>query len=134
MARYLIAGAGLAGAVLARELAEGGAEVVVRDERPHVAGNCHTERDAETGVMVHRYGPHIFNTNSDEAWQYVNRFTPFRPFINRVKAVTHKGVFSLPVNLHTINQFFGEAFSPAEARTFVEGLGDDIAEPAVVIY
>ncbi|WP_417361873.1 UDP-galactopyranose mutase [Gallaecimonas pentaromativorans] len=130
MARYLIAGAGLAGAVLARELAEGGAEVVVRDERPHVAGNCHTERDAETGVMVHRYGPHIFNTNSDEAWQYVNRFTPFRPFINRVKAVTHKGVFSLPVNLHTINQFFGEAFSPAEARTFVEGLGDDIAEPA----
>ncbi|EKE77462.1 UDP-galactopyranose/dTDP-fucopyranose mutase family protein [Gallaecimonas xiamenensis] len=130
MARYLIAGAGLAGAVLARELAESGAQVVVRDERDHVAGNCHTERDLETGVMVHRYGPHIFNTNSEEAWDYVNRFTPFRPFINRVKAVTHKGVFSLPVNLHTINQFFNEAFSPAEAKAFVEGLGDDIPEPA----
>lgn len=131
MGTYLIAGAGLSGAVVARELAEStDCTVVVRDERGHVAGNCHTERDAETGILVHRYGPHIFNTDSVEAWEYVSRFAVMRPFFNRVKAVTSKGVFGLPVNLHTINQFFGKQLDPAQARRFVEALGEDIPEPA----
>lgn len=126
-----IAGAGFAGAVLARELVESGKfKVTVFDERNHVAGNCHTKRDEETGVMVHEYGPHIFNTSREDVWEYVNKWGKFEPFVNRVKAHTAKGVFSLPINLLTINQFFGKKMSPAEARDFVGGLADDtIKEP-----
>lgn len=126
-----IAGAGFAGAVLARELVESGRyRVTVFDERPHVAGNCHTERDEETGVMVHAYGPHIFNTSREDVWDYVNRWGRFEPYVNRVKAVTEKGVFSLPINLLTINQFFDKRLTPAEARDFVGSLGDtSIKEP-----
>jgi UDP-galactopyranose mutase len=126
-----IAGAGFAGAVLARELAMSGRyDVVVFDVRGHVAGNCHTLRDASTGVMVHEFGPHIFHTSREDVWDYVNRFGNFMPFINRVKAVTARGLFTLPINLLTINQFFGKTLAPSEAREFVASLGDaGIAEP-----
>jgi UDP-galactopyranose mutase len=128
----LVIGAGFSGAVAARELAEKlPCSIEVWDERTHIGGNCHTERDFETGVMVHRYGPHIFNTDNERVWSYVQRFGDFRPFTNRVKAVTSKGVFTLPINLLTINQFFGKAFSPAEAEDFIHKLGDNsIADPA----
>lgn len=126
-----IAGAGFAGAVLARELVESGRfQVDVFDERPHVAGNCYTKRDEETGVMVHEYGPHIFNTSREDVWEYIQRWGEMKPFINRVKAHTEKGVFSLPINLLTINQFFGKKLSPQEAQEFVSTLGDQtITEP-----
>lgn len=129
--RILVIGAGFSGAVAARQLAEGLAcQVEVWDERDHLGGNCHTERDAETGVMVHRYGPHIFNTDNERVWDYVRRFGDFRPFTNRVKAVTTRGVFTLPINLLTINQFFGKTLSPLEAVEFVSSLGDKtITEP-----
>lgn len=128
---FLIVGAGFSGAVLARELATRlEARVVVLEAKSHVAGNCHTERDAATGVMVHTYGPHIFNTDNERVWKYVNQWDHFHPFVNRVKASTAKGVFVLPVNLHTINQFFGKTFDPREARAFVASLGDHtIGEP-----
>lgn len=128
---YLIAGAGLAGAVLARELVTSAdCAVTILEERPHIAGNCHTARDPRTQVMVHQYGPHIFNTDRPDVWEYVNRFAAFMPYVNRVKAHTNRGVFSLPINLHTINQFFGKSFNPAEAREFLFSLGDKtIDEP-----
>jgi UDP-galactopyranose mutase len=130
-ARIAIAGAGFAGLVLARELAlAGGFEITIFDERDHIAGNCHTSRDPETGVMIHHYGPHIFHTDREEIWDYVQQFGEFGPYVNRVKAVTARGVFSLPVNLLTINQFFGERFTPVEAEEFVATLGDaSIDEP-----
>lgn len=130
-AEYLIVGAGFAGAVLARELVTRlQARVTVLEERSHIAGNCHTERDTPTGIMIHVYGPHIFNTNRADAWEYVNRFAKFMPYTNRVKAVTDRGIFSMPINLHTINQFFGKTFSPAEAKAFIETLGDkSITDP-----
>ena len=126
-----IAGAGFAGAVLARELAESKKyRVSVFDERSHVAGNCHTQREDETGIMVHQYGPHIFNTSREDVWSYVNQWGKFEPFVNRVKAQTEKGVFSLPINLLTINQFFNKKLSPAEARDFIGTLSDpSIKEP-----
>lgn len=126
-----IAGAGFAGAVLARELAASGRfKIRVFDEREHIAGNCHTSRDAATGVMIHHYGPHIFNTSREDVWEYVNRYGKIEPFVNRVKAVTAKGVFSLPVNLLTINQFFGKKMTPPQARDFIGGLSDrSIGEP-----
>ncbi|MFN3717379.1 MAG: UDP-galactopyranose mutase [Rhizobium rhizophilum] len=119
-----IVGAGLSGAVIARELAEAGFEVEVFDTRPHIGGNCHTERDADTGVMVHIYGPHIFHTDDAEVWDYVNGYETFLPYKNRVKTTSQGQVYSLPVNLHTINQFFGKSFRPEEARAFIEEQAD----------
>ena len=120
----LIVGAGLSGAVIGRALAEAGHAVTILDERPHAAGNCHTERDAETDVMVHVYGPHIFHTDDAGVWEYVNRFTTFKPYMNRVKSTAQGQVFSLPVNLHTINQFFGSTLRPDEARALITGKAD----------
>lgn len=128
--KILIVGAGLSGAVIARELAQAGHEIEVIDARDHIAGNCHTERDKETGVMVHVYGPHIFHTDDAEVWNYVNVFQTFLPYKNRVKTTSDGQVYSLPVNLHTINQFFGKSFRPDEARQFIEEQADgSIADP-----
>ncbi len=125
-----VVGAGLSGAVIGRLLAEAGHSVEVFDTRDHVAGNCHTERDPQTGVMVHVYGPHIFHTDDTEVWAYVNRFQTFMPYKNRVKTTAGGQVYSLPINLHTINQFFGKTLRPDEARAFIEELGDrSITEP-----
>ena len=128
--RVLIVGGGFSGAVLARSLAEdGGLASLVIDARPHVAGNCHTAR-SDSGIMVHEYGPHIFHTSNPEVWAYVNRFAEFRPFVNRVKASVPQGIFSLPVNLHTINQFFNRRMTPDEARAFLAAKADkSISEP-----
>jgi UDP-galactopyranose mutase len=119
MGKYLMVGAGLSGAVIGRQLAEAGHAVTIVDSRSHVGGNCHTERDAETGVLVHVYGPHIFHTDDAEVWDYVNAYETFLPYKNRVKATTGGAVYSLPVNLHTINQFFGRTMRPDEARAFI---------------
>lgn len=125
-----IVGAGLSGAVIARELAQAGQAVEVFDQRPHMAGNCHTERDGETGVMVHVYGPHIFHTDDREVWDYVNAFETFRPYKNRVKTISGGKVYSLPINLHTINQFFGTTLRPDEARAFIAEQADrSLTEP-----
>jgi UDP-galactopyranose mutase len=127
--RFLIVGSGFSGSVLAQQLAEKlDCQVDIWDERPHAGGNCHTERDAETGVMVHQYGPHIFNTDKKEIWDYVNSFGEFRPYVHRVKAKSGDSVYSLPVNLHTINQFFNKNFSPDEAKVFVASLADKSIE------
>ena len=124
-----IAGAGFSGAVMARELADrAGLKVVVYEERDHIAGNCHSKRDPETGVMEHIYGAHVFHTDREDIWNYVNRFASFRPFHVRIHSVTHRGVFSLPINLLTLNQFFGRVMSPAEARLHLETLVDRTKE------
>jgi len=103
---------------------------LVVDARPHIAGNCHTERDASTQVMEHVYGPHIFNTSNQTVWDYVQRFGEFMSFTNRVKASTSRGIFSLPINLYTINQFFGVKLNPKEAMAFIAGKADtSIKEP-----
>lgn len=130
MSRVCIVGAGFTGAVIGRELAEVGIASLIIDERSHIAGNCHTERDAESGVMVHRYGPHIFHTDSERVWDYVRRFSEFKPYVNRVKTTVQGKVYSLPVNLHTINQFFDTAMSPEEARAFIAAKArTDIEDP-----
>ncbi|GHB41521.1 UDP-galactopyranose mutase [Pseudovibrio japonicus] len=130
MRRICIVGAGFSGSVIARELAEEGLNVLVIDERDHIAGNCHTYRDEESGVMVHKYGPHIFHTANERVWEYINRFTEMMPYVNRVKATVKGKVYSLPINLHTINQFFGTSMSPVEAKAFIEDKArTDIKDP-----
>jgi UDP-galactopyranose mutase len=123
-----IVGAGFSGAVIANQLAHAGYNVEIFEARDHIAGNCHSERDEETGVMVHVYGPHIFHTDNERAWEFINRYGTFKPYVNRVKAITNNRVFTLPINLLTINQFFGKTFRPAEAQAFIQSLGDKSIE------
>ena len=114
---------------MAREMAEAGHRVDVFDSRPHVAGNCHTERQ-DGDVMVHVYGPHIFHTAHQHVWEYINRYGEMMPYNHRVKATTQGRVFSLPVNLLTINQFFGTTLTPAQAEAFIAEKADtSITEP-----
>lgn len=126
-----VAGAGFSGAVVARELAESGHDVVVFEARDHVAGNCYTSRDPDTQIMVHKYGPHIFHTNNERVWDYVNKFGSWIPFDHRVKTTVNNRVYSLPVNLHSINQLFNSRLSPLEARKLIQTLADrSIGSPA----
>jgi len=123
-----IVGAGFSGAVVANQLAHAGYNVEVFESRSHIAGNCHSERDAETNVMLHVYGPHIFHTDNERAWEFINRFGEMMPYVNRVKAITNGRVFTLPINLLTINQFFNKTFRPAEAEAFMAEIGDKTIE------
>ena len=127
--RFAIVGAGFSGAVVARELAEAGHSIVVFDARDHVAGNCFTARHA-TGVMVHTYGPHIFHTQHEHVWQYINKFGEMMPYQHRVKAISKQTMYSLPVNLKTINQFFDRDFDADEAEKFIASKADNtITDP-----
>jgi UDP-galactopyranose mutase len=84
--------------------------------------------------MVHVYGPHIFHTDNETVWKFVNELDEFVPYVNRVKAITRNRVFSLPINLLTINQFFGKTLSPADARAFIESIGDKSIENPLSLY
>jgi len=128
--KTLVVGAGFSGAVVARQLVDHLCfPVDVIDKRNHLAGNCHTYRN-EDGIQVHAYGPHIFNTNRDDVWAFITRFGQFNSFVNRVKAVHSGSVFTMPINLHTINQFYGTAFSPQQAREHLAKVADSsIADP-----
>lgn len=122
--QILVVGAGFSGSVIARALAEEGYAVLVMEARDHIAGNCYTERDTESGVMIHKYGPHIFHTDDCEVWSYINKFGAFMPYKHRVKTTVKGQVFSLPINLHTINQFFKKDLRPDEARNFIAQQAD----------
>ncbi|WP_293305016.1 UDP-galactopyranose mutase [Pedobacter sp. UBA5917] len=123
MKKYLIIGSGFAGSVIAEQLCKDNL-IEIWEERSHIGGNCYTEREKETGVNIHQYGPHIFNTDNVEVWDYIQQFCEMVPYINRVKSIYKGKVYSLPINLHTINQFFNKALSPAEAKDFIQSLSD----------
>jgi UDP-galactopyranose mutase len=103
---FCVVGAGFAGATVAERLANAGARVLVIDKRPHVAGNAYDELD-EHGVLVHRYGPHIFHTNAARIVDYLSSFTTWRPYEHRVRAVVDGRQYPLPINRDTINQLYG---------------------------
>ena len=103
--KILIIGCGFGGAVFARLAADAGHNVTIIDKRKHIGGNCFTSKDEETGIEVHKYGPHIFHTNDKRVWDFLKKYTDFNSYINRVKAVSGGKVYSLPINLGTINIF-----------------------------
>jgi UDP-galactopyranose mutase len=103
---YLIVGAGFAGSVLAERLAsQHGARVLLIDRRPHVGGNAYDEPN-EAGILYHKYGPHIFHTNSDQVWDYLSQFTEWRPYEHRVRAVVRDKLVPIPINRTTLNELF----------------------------
>ena len=110
---YLIVGAGLYGAVCARELTDAGKRVLVIDKRDHIAGNVYTEKIE--GINVHRYGAHIFHTNNKTVWEYVNRFAVFNRFTNSPVANYKGELYSLPFNMYTFNKMWG-VVTPREAE------------------
>ena len=103
---YLIVGAGFAGSVLAERLAsQHGARVLLVDRRPHIGGNAYDEPN-EAGILYHKYGPHIFHTNSDQVVDYLSQFTEWRPYEHRVRAVVHDKLVPIPINRTTLNKLF----------------------------
>ena len=132
---YLIVGAGLYGAVFAREATEAGKKVLVVDKRPNIAGNVYTE-DVE-GIKVHVYGAHIFHTNNREVWDYVNRFAVFNRFTNSPVANYKGELYSLPFNMYTFNKMWGvvtpeeAAAKIAEQRKEISGEPKNLEEQAI---
>ena len=114
---YLIVGAGLYGAVCAREAVRAGKSVLVIDKRPHIAGNVHTEE--VEGINVHVYGAHIFHTNDRTVWDYVNQFAEFNRFTNSPVANYKGELYSLPFNMYTFNKMWG-VVTPEEAAAKIE--------------
>ena len=125
---YLIVGAGLFGAVFAREMTDMGRKCLVIDRRSHIGGNCYTEWIE--GINVHRYGAHIFHTSDREIWQYVNRYAEFNNFVNSPLAVFGDELYNLPFNMNTFSRMWGVR-TPAEAREIIaRQIADlDIKEP-----
>ncbi|MBP5973819.1 UDP-galactopyranose mutase [Brasilonema sp. CT11] len=104
---YLIVGAGFAGSVLAERLAsQSGKKVLIVDKRPHIGGNAYDHYD-DSGILVHRYGPHIFHTNSREVFEYLSFFTEWRPYEHRVLASVDGQLVPIPINLDTVNRLYG---------------------------
>ncbi|PYI77071.1 MAG: UDP-galactopyranose mutase [Verrucomicrobia bacterium] len=116
---YLIVGAGFAGSVLAERLARGsGRSVLLCDRRDHVGGNAYDHADA-AGILVHKYGPHIFHTNSREIFEYLSRFTTWRVYEHRVLASVEGKLLPIPINLDTINRLYGLKLSENEVEQFL---------------
>ena len=114
---YLIVGAGLYGAVFAQKAMEAGKTCLVVEKRAHIAGNIYTE--AVEGIQVHRYGAHIFHTNNDEVWNYVNRFATFNRYTNSPVANYKGEIYNMPFNMNTFNKMWG-VITPAEAQAEIE--------------
>ena len=114
---YLVVGAGLFGAVFAREAKERGKKVLVIDQRNHIGGNVYSYE--KNGIMVHHYGAHIFHTNNEEVWQYVNGFAEFNRFTNAPIANYKGEIYSLPFNMYTFNRMWGVT-RPEEAKEKIE--------------
>ena len=127
---YLVVGAGFAGSVMAERLAaDAGKRVLVIDKRPHIAGNAFDHQD-DAGILIHQYGPHIFHTNSADIFDYLSRFTEWRPYTHRVLADVRRQLVPIPINRTTLNMLFGPSLeTEAEAAAFLAAR----TEPITVI-
>jgi UDP-galactopyranose mutase len=124
----VVVGSGFFGLTVAeRCAAELGLRVLVLERRHHLGGNAYSEREPETGIEVHKYGAHLFHTSNQKVWEYTNRFTTFTGYQHRVFGKYQGQVYSLPMNLGLINQFFGKSHTPEEARELIASQASEIA-------
>ncbi|MDB5941768.1 MAG: glf [Ramlibacter sp.] len=125
---YLIVGAGFAGSVLAERLArEQGQRVLVVEKRPHIGGNAYDRYD-DAGVLIHPYGPHIFHTNSADIFEYLSRFTEWRPYQHRVLGSVDGQLLPIPINLDTVNKLYGLNLTSFQVEEFFESVAEKKTE------
>ncbi|HYW21933.1 MAG TPA: UDP-galactopyranose mutase [Nodularia sp. (in: cyanobacteria)] len=123
---YLIVGAGFSGSVIAERLAtQSGKKVLIVDKRNHIGGNAYDHYN-ENGILIHKYGPHIFHTNSREVFEYLSRFTEWRAYEHRVLASVDGQLVPIPINLDTINKLYGMNLNSFEVENFYESLAETI--------
>jgi len=123
----VVVGSGLFGLTIAERCAsELDLKVLVVERRHHIGGNAYSEADPETGIEMHVYGAHLFHTSNKKVWEYVNRFTSFTNYQHRVFGQYDGQVYSLPMNLGLINQFFGKMHTPDEARALIAEQASEI--------
>src|SRR6476620_2988995 len=125
---YLIVGAGFAGSVLAERLANVlNKRVLIVDKRPHIGGNAYDRHD-DAGVLIHPYGPHIFHTNSADVFEYLSKFTEWRPYQHRVLCSVDGQLLPIPINLDTVNRLYGLHLSSFEREAFFERVAEKPAQ------
>jgi UDP-galactopyranose mutase len=125
---YLIIGAGFAGATIAERLAShAGKKVLICDKRPHIGGNAYDHYD-EAGVLVHKYGPHIFHTNSRDVYDYLSRFTKWRSYQHRVLARVDGQLLPIPINLDTVNRLYGTRYTSLQLEEFFKRVAEPVAQ------
>lgn len=117
--KYIIAGAGIFGAIIAERLASRGENVLVVEKRDHIAGNIYSYTDEETGIEVHKYGSHIFHTEHEDVWKYITKFTEFNDYTHTVDTRYQGELYPMPINLDTINKLYGTDMDAEEAEKFV---------------
>lgn len=129
--KYLVVGAGIYGSVVAERIASVLKEnVVVIDKRCHIGGNSYSEVDPETGIECHKFGSHIFHTSNERVWKYITQFTQFTNYQHKVFSRSCNRIYTMPINLKTLNDYYGLALSPSEMKEFLAreiakaGIGD----------
>jgi UDP-galactopyranose mutase len=123
---YLIVGAGLFGSTVARVLKDKGKKVLIIDKRNHIGGNCYTEK--QEGITIHKYGAHIFHTNNDDVWQFINKYGSFNNYQHKVIVNYKNNLYSFPINLMTLYQIFG-VNNPIDAQKTLDNLKESIINP-----
>jgi len=128
--KILIVGSGLFGLTLAEQIVSVfGVPVQIVEKRSHFGGNAYSEIDSKTGIEIHKYGSHLFHTSSDEIWNYINKFGSFTNYQHTVWSQFGSNLYSLPINLATINSFFGKSFTPQEAEALIKKQAQEIVGP-----
>ncbi len=118
--KYLIVGSGFFGSVLAERIANGlNEKVMIVEKRNHFGGNCYSKDDNETGIHYHKYGTHIFHTDNEKVWKYINQFTSFNGYFHQVLTTFKNKVYQMPINLETINSFYDKNLKPFEVEEFL---------------
>lgn len=124
----VVVGAGFSGSVVSERLASAGKRVLVIEQRAHVGGNCYEQHDWQTGILVHKYGPHIFHTDNAEVWDYLSRFTEWRPYSHKVEAEVEGKLVPLPFSFKTIR----EVFPPSKADSLIQCLQQEYPDASRV--
>ena len=123
---YLVVGAGFAGATIAERLAaHAGKKVLICDKRPHIGGNAYDHYD-EAGILVHKYGPHIFHTNSRDVYEYLSQFTEWRPYQHRVLACVDGQLLPIPINLDTVNRLYGTNYTSFQLEEVFKSMAEPV--------
>ncbi len=125
---YLVVGAGFAGCVIAERLARVlGLKVLIIDKRPHIGGNAYDHYN-DHGILVHKYGPHIFHTNSHQVFEYLSQFTEWRQYEHRVLASVDGQLVPMPINLDTINRLYGLNLNSQQVDDFFKSMAEPVAQ------